>query len=546
MEQYKKYKEVLSSYGLGKSHDRYDVIAKQQRYIWQYMPNMYLIAGMGAFMTLFALGMVIFFIWAIVRSGSVSENPVNYQNLIHVQIGTIILAAVCWFIIGPITVMRARKRNSDCEMAEEIRKMPRKDSLLMALRLNREYLNMRERQEITESVYCEIKDRAVVNKELTTCDFAPLSKDQQTVIDEIDGRLTAFIDKKYAIMKTFNAYLSRDWGKTLMEGFMTSMVLVMFTFMPYLDSNNPLQNPVSLIVPIVASSIAYVGIPFICRWIEYYYPKQAYEHIIQNEEVELTYKTHLRDIQNEYEALLDLLKHEYIIKMAGFMELNAISAKEETEPETGWLDINTTSSDNEKSLYDQIYDHIPYDAQEMQDKETILAFLDCFDNALTRQNVFGHMCASAFVLSADGQKALMLHHKIMNDYIYPGGHADGISDLYSVALREVEEETGLVVEPVVGKKIFSIQAAPVKGHVKNGKFVSAHNHYDVLYLFQAKEEDMKKIRIAENENLAVEWRPLHQTYGEDVAEWARPVIRRIVSKIESMQKNASTTHHLAD
>ena len=519
MEQYKKYKEVIASYGLNEDLDKYQANAKQQRYILQRMPNMYLIGGVGAFMALLVLGLIAFVIWSIRISAAAST--ITYQNFVTIQLIVCGIAFVSWFIIGPIIVCKARKKNSDCGIAEDVKKMSLVESFLHCFSLRQAYLNAKIRWEIANEVYCDVKDRAVANKNLNNCDFTPLTNEQQNTINDIDNRLTVFINNKYAVMKMFEEYLSRDWGKAIMEGFMVSMLLTMFIFMPYFAADATLNNP----IPLIATALACIGLPCVWHSLEYYVPKRAYAKIIKSEAVDFTVETRLYDIESEYNASLDNLIHEYVVTVSGFIEQNAIPRK--TKPEV-------ILNDNEKSLYDQIHDHIPFDEQEAQDKETILAFLKCFDNALTRQNVFGHICASAFVLSADGQKALMLHHRIMNDYIYPGGHADGESDLYTVALREVEEETGLIVEPVIGKKIFSIQAAPVKGHVKKGKFVSAHNHYDVLYLFKAKEEDMGKIRIAEDENLAVEWRPLEETYNEDVAEWARPVIQRIVAKVKEL------------
>ena len=41
---------------------------------------------------------------------------------------------------------------------------------------------------------------------------------------------------------------------------------------------------------------------------------------------------------------------------------------------------------------------------------------------------------------------LVVYHIINDGWIYPGGHVDGAEDLLSVAVREVEEETGLKVK----------------------------------------------------------------------------------------------------
>lgn len=62
---------------------------------------------------------------------------------------------------------------------------------------------------------------------------------------------------------------------------------------------------------------------------------------------------------------------------------------------------------------------------------------------------------------------LVVYHIINDGWIYPGGHADGEDDLLAVATREVEEETGQKTK-VLDKNIFSIQVAPVKGHIKKG------------------------------------------------------------------------------
>ena len=125
----------------------------------------------------------------------------------------------------------------------------------------------------------------------------------------------------------------------------------------------------------------------------------------------------------------------------------------------------------------------------------------------------------------------------MGGFIYPGGHADGEFDLLSVAIREVEEETGLKVIPLINGDIFALQALPIKGHVKKGKYVSAHVHYDVLYLLLAKNSDMNNIRVLESENSQVKWVDLEDTYNEEAVDWIRPVNEKIVKKVRVLKKN---------
>lgn len=184
----------------------------------------------------------------------------------------------------------------------------------------------------------------------------------------------------------------------------------------------------------------------------------------------------------------------------------------------------------------QIESYIPFNEQEEKDKRTILSFIDSFDDVLTRQNQFGHLTASAFVVNEDLTRALILHHNIFGGFIYPGGHADGEYDLYSVAVREVLEETGLEVEPLIDNNVFALQALPIKGHIKKGSYVPAHIHYDVIYLLVAKNVDMDKIRILESENSQVKWVSLGDTYSEEAVDWIRPINEKIVAKIKTIKK----------
>ncbi|MCU5753365.1 NUDIX domain-containing protein [Lactococcus lactis] len=54
-----------------------------------------------------------------------------------------------------------------------------------------------------------------------------------------------------------------------------------------------------------------------------------------------------------------------------------------------------------------------------------------------------HFTASAFVLNESHDKILGIYHKIYQSWGWVGGHADGNADLLAVAVKEVQEETGL-------------------------------------------------------------------------------------------------------
>lgn len=124
---------------------------------------------------------------------------------------------------------------------------------------------------------------------------------------------------------------------------------------------------------------------------------------------------------------------------------------------------------------------------------------------------------------------LVVHHNILGGWIYPGGHADGESDLLSVAIREVEEETGQKVK-VLDTSIFSIQALPIKGHIKKGKYVSSHIHFDVVYLLEA--DDKTKLSFRKEESKGVKWIALKDATNKGSVDFIRPIHKKIVSKLE--------------
>lgn len=185
---------------------------------------------------------------------------------------------------------------------------------------------------------------------------------------------------------------------------------------------------------------------------------------------------------------------------------------------------------NKKALKMQIEKFQPYNEQEIMDRKTMLDFIDNFADVVTRENIFGHFTASAFVVNSTCTHAVMLHHKIMNDWIYPGGHADGEADLLSVAVREVEEETGLKAK-VLDENIYSIQSNPAKGHIKGGKYVSAHLHLDALYLMEA--DDKIPLVYRDDESKGVKWVYFSEATDETMCDFIRPIHKKLIKKLQT-------------
>ena len=172
-------------------------------------------------------------------------------------------------------------------------------------------------------------------------------------------------------------------------------------------------------------------------------------------------------------------------------------------------------------LKEQIENYKPYNEQEEKDKETMLKYINTFDDVLTRNNEFGHFTASSWAVNKQRTKVLMIYHNIYKSWAWTGGHADGEEDLLNVAIRELKEETGV---KVLNNDIFSLEIICVDGHVKRGKYVSSHVHLNVTYLLEVDEEETLKIK--EDENSGVKWVNIEDVEKVTDEKWVRENIYR--------------------
>lgn len=140
-----------------------------------------------------------------------------------------------------------------------------------------------------------------------------------------------------------------------------------------------------------------------------------------------------------------------------------------------------------------------------QTADLFCAYLDVPDGFL-RNNLEGHFTGSAWLVSADGQRVLLTHHRKLARWLQLGGHADGDSDLARVALREAEEESGLSdleVEP----EIFDLDRHWIPARAD----VPGHWHYDVRFVVHARGSEEF---VVSEESHALAWR----TIGEIAAD----------------------------
>jgi len=184
-----------------------------------------------------------------------------------------------------------------------------------------------------------------------------------------------------------------------------------------------------------------------------------------------------------------------------------------------------------QELIKNIEAYSPYNEQEEKDKALILDWIRHNDNAFSRENVVAHMTASAWVVSKDRSKVLMVYHNIYNSWSWLGGHADGETDLLSVAIREVKEEAGITEVHPVSEDIFSLESLTVDGHVKKGKYVSSHLHLNITYLLEADPDE--SVAIKEDENSGVAWFSPEEALEKCTEPWfVEHVYSKLINKVK--------------
>ncbi|GAB4015932.1 NUDIX hydrolase [Spirosoma koreense] len=188
-----------------------------------------------------------------------------------------------------------------------------------------------------------------------------------------------------------------------------------------------------------------------------------------------------------------------------------------------------------QSLLQLLRQHQPLDANEWAMTQATIAFVEANPAAFERSLPSGHITGSAWVVSPDRQQVLLIHHRKLDRWLQPGGHADGDPDVAAVALREAQEETGvtslrlifLTSEPVPAGEspaIFDVDIHPIPA--RNG--VPEHLHYDIRFLLEADpdeplgySDEIKNIRWVSVEKLNI------YTSSTSIFRLARKIIEKL-------------------
>ena len=168
----------------------------------------------------------------------------------------------------------------------------------------------------------------------------------------------------------------------------------------------------------------------------------------------------------------------------------------------------------------------------------VAARSDCFD----RTCLPGHITGSAWIVSADGQRHLLVHHRKLNRWLQPGGHADGQTDVAAAALREAVEETGLTslrfadVASLLALRAsddiplpfdVDVHLIPERRSAAGELIDSAHEHHDIRFLLIAPSDEA--IRVSD-ESHDVRWFTPEEIERLDTDESVLRMLRKVERK----------------
>ena len=149
-------------------------------------------------------------------------------------------------------------------------------------------------------------------------------------------------------------------------------------------------------------------------------------------------------------------------------------------------------------LLELLNNYFPLDQEECIAKKRMLAFIKQYPNCFERSLEVGHITASAWLLNKDESKVLLMHHAKLQLWVQLGGHCDGESDVLAVAIKEAQEESGILNIVPVSSEIFDIDIHLIPENKKE----KAHYHYDVRFLVRV---DSDQDFVKNNESLELKW-----------------------------------------
>lgn len=179
-----------------------------------------------------------------------------------------------------------------------------------------------------------------------------------------------------------------------------------------------------------------------------------------------------------------------------------------------------------------IDDYLTVYPDEKERQEQFLNYLNNYnDEQIVDWNNFeGHVVAGGFIYAKQDKKFLVLYHKDLEMYLYPGGHVDSNDKSpLEAAIREIKEETGL--DNFVELKVANNELVPLDIDTQKIRYnerlnLPSHYHFDFRYLFMI--DKILNIKVDANELSEYKWISLEELSKNKKYGWLTEKMKSIL------------------
>lgn len=179
-------------------------------------------------------------------------------------------------------------------------------------------------------------------------------------------------------------------------------------------------------------------------------------------------------------------------------------------------------------MVDLFTEYEPKSDLEITDLAYISDAIAHYGSGLFTRHPAMHFSASAMIFNPSMTKTLLIYHKLYDSWGWTGGHMDGETDFLTVAIKEAQEETGLVeLKPLYSKPI-SIEVLPVWFHYKHGRPISSHLHLNASFVLIADEHAAHKQNMTETNG--VQWVDISEIRSYVTEPQMLPIYDKIIER----------------